>query len=138
MERRKILGALWDSSVFPNRAPSGKALIRAMVGGVRNPELAALPAADLIAVARGELAATMGVTAGPILTRAFFHDRGIPQYLVGHGKLLERVESRLAAFPGLYLNSNAYRGIALNDCVLQSRLTADRMAKELYASAPQR
>lgn len=138
MERRKILGALWDSSVFPNRAPSGKALIRAMVGGVRNPELAALPAADLIALAREELAATMGVTAGPILARAFFHDRGIPQYLVGHGKLLERVEGRLAAFPGLYLNSNAYRGIALNDCVLQSRLTADRMAKELYASAPRR
>ena len=40
-EKRKILGALWDSSVFPNRAPEGKALLRVMVGGVRAPALAA-------------------------------------------------------------------------------------------------
>jgi oxygen-dependent protoporphyrinogen oxidase len=134
LEKRRILGALWDSSVFPNRAPAGKALIRAMVGGVRNPELAALPAGDLVALTRDELASTMGITAAPALARAFFHDKGIPQYLVGHGKVLERIDGRLAAFPGLYLNSNAYRGIALNDCVLQSRLTAERIAKELYIS----
>ncbi len=138
LEKRKILGALWDSSVFPNRAPAGKALIRAMVGGVRNPELAALPAGDLVALAREELSKTMGIDAAPALTRAFFHDKGIPQYLVGHGKVLERLEARLAAIPGLYLNSNAYRGIALNDCVLQSRLTAERIAKELYPHVVQR
>ncbi|MGE5189626.1 MAG: protoporphyrinogen oxidase [Gemmatimonadota bacterium] len=130
-ERRKILGALWDSSVFPNRAPEGKALIRAMVGGVRGPELAALPPPELFALTRAELAATMGIAAEPVLSRAFFHEKGIPQYLVGHGKVLDRIEGRLAAQPGIYLNSNAYRGIALNDCVLQSRLAAERIAKDL-------
>jgi oxygen-dependent protoporphyrinogen oxidase len=135
LEKRRVLGALWDSSVFPNRAPAGKALIRVMVGGVRNPELAALPDGDLVALTREELAATMGITAAPALARSFFHDKGIPQYLVGHGKVLDRIDGRLAAFPGLYLNSNAYRGIALNDCVLQSRLTAERIARELYAPA---
>jgi oxygen-dependent protoporphyrinogen oxidase len=130
-EKRKILGALWDSSVFPNRAPAGKALIRAMVGGVRNPALAALPADEIVGLTRSELAATMGVTGEPVLSRAFFHEKGIPQYLVGHGKLLDRIGARLASFPGLYLNSNAYRGIALNDCVLQSRLTAERIAHSL-------
>jgi oxygen-dependent protoporphyrinogen oxidase len=135
LEKRKILGALWDSSVFPNRAPAGKALIRAIVGGVRNPEIASLPTDALIELTRKEIAATMGVTASPILSRAFFHEKGIPQYLVGHGKVLERIDGRLAEFPGLYLNNNAYRGIALNDCVLQSRLTAERIARELYAPA---
>ena len=130
-ERRKILGALWDSSVFPNRAPEGKALIRAMVGGVRRPELAALPPDEMFRLVCSELSATMGVTAKPVLSRSFFHERGIPQYLVGHGKVLERIEERLAAHPGIYLNSNAYRGIALNDCVLQSRLTAERIARDL-------
>jgi oxygen-dependent protoporphyrinogen oxidase len=129
-EKRKILGALWDSSVFPNRAPEGKALIRAMVGGVRSPALAALPPEELFGLVRSELTATMGVTADPILFRSFFHEKGIPQYLVGHGKVLGRIEERLAANPGIHLNSNAYRGIALNDCVLQSRLTAERIARE--------
>jgi oxygen-dependent protoporphyrinogen oxidase len=130
-EKRKILGALWDSSVFPNRAPEGKALIRAMVGGVRNPDLAALPEDAIVRLVKSELAAAMGITAEPLLSRAFFHEKGIPQYLVGHGKLLERIDARLAGVPGLYLNSNAYRGIALNDCVLQSRLTAERIARGL-------
>ena len=130
-EKRKILGALWDSSVFPNRAPEGKALIRAMVGGVRNPELAALPEDEIVSLTRSEIAVTMGVRSQPLLSRAFFHEKGIPQYLVGHGKLLDRIDARLAAVPGLYLNSNAYRGIALNDCVLQSRLAAERIARGL-------
>jgi len=127
-ERRKILGALWDSSVFSNRAPEGKALIRAMVGGVRGPELASLPEQDLVALTRSELAKIMGISAEPVLARTFFHEKGIPQYLVGHGKVLDRIGERLTAHPGIFVNSNAYRGIALNDCVLQSRLTADRIA----------
>ncbi len=130
-EKRKILGALWDSSVFLNRAPEGKALLRVMVGGVRAPELSSLPEEKLLGLVRRELSSIMGIVAEPVLARTFFHDRGIPQYLVGHGKRLERIDARLAAFPGLHLNSNAYRGIALNDCVLQSRLTAERIAKTL-------
>jgi len=65
------------------------------------------------------------------LERVFFHGRGIPQYRVGHGRLLERTQARLAAWPGLHLNSNAYRGVSLNDCVLQSRLCAQSVLKGL-------
>jgi oxygen-dependent protoporphyrinogen oxidase len=130
-EKRKILGALWDSSVFPNRAPEGKALLRVMVGGVRAPALAALPEAELLAIAREELREIMGISDEPVLARTFFHGRGIPQYLVGHGKRLERIDARLAELPGLHLNSNAYRGIALNDCVRESRAAAGRIARAL-------
>jgi len=130
-ERRKILGALWDSSVFPNRAPEGRALIRAMVGGIRGPELAALPEKDLLELTRKELSGIMGIEDEPVLARIFFHEKGIPQYLVGHGKRLDRIEERLAAHPGIFVNSNAYRGIALNDCVRESRLTAERIARTL-------
>ena len=100
-----------------------------MVGGVRAPALASLPEEQLLALVREELKDTMGIAAQPVLARSFFHDRGIPQYLVGHGKLLERIDARLASLPGLYLNSNAYRGIALNDCVRESKLAAERIAK---------
>jgi len=130
-ENKKILGVLWDSSVFPNRAPQGNALIRVMVGGTRAPELASLPEEELLALVRDELRGTMGVYEQPTLARSFFHDRGIPQYLVGHGKVLERIDARLANYPGLILNNNAYRGIALNDCVRESKLTAEKIANTL-------
>ncbi|MDD5627909.1 MAG: protoporphyrinogen oxidase [Elusimicrobia bacterium] len=134
LEGRKILGALWDSSVFPNRAPQGQALIRVMVGGARQPELARLPQAELLAMVRGELKDLMGLSAQPALERVFFHERGIPQYLKGHGARLERIARRLEALPGLELDSNAYRGVSLNDCVLQSKLAAQRLLKALAAS----
>jgi oxygen-dependent protoporphyrinogen oxidase len=130
-EHRRILGALWDSSVFPGRAPQGQALIRVMVGGARQPELAKLPENELLALAREELGSIMGAPLRPILERAFFFERGIPQYLLGHGRILGRVEACLADLPGLALNSNAYRGVSLNDCVLQSRLTAERVLRRL-------
>ena len=130
-EGRRILGALWDSSVFPGRAPRDKALIRVMVGGARQPGLARLHEDELTTLARAELRETMGITAGPSLARVFRHEHGIPQYLQGHPRLLERVSSRLAAWPGLHLNSNAYRGVSLNDCVRQSRIAAERVLDDL-------
>jgi oxygen-dependent protoporphyrinogen oxidase len=102
-----------------------------MVGGVRAPELASLPEAELLAIAREELREIMGISAEPVLAKTFFHDRGIPQYLVGHGKRLELLFGRVAELPGLHLNSNAYRGIALNDCVREALATAGRIAKTL-------
>jgi len=102
-----------------------------MVGGVRAPELAALPESDLLAIARkGVAGRSWGSPPKPVLAKTFFHDRGIPQYLVGHGKRLELIFGRLAGLPGLHLNSNAYRGIALNDCVRESRATAEGIAKK--------
>ncbi|MBI5208472.1 MAG: protoporphyrinogen oxidase [Elusimicrobia bacterium] len=130
-EGRRILGALWDSSVFPGRAPLGRALVRVMVGGARQPELARLGPDKVLSLVKEELAATMGVRAAPALERVFIHERGIPQYPVGHQAILEGLARRLDALPGLHLNSNAYRGIGLNDCVLQSRLTAGRLARSL-------
>lgn len=128
-ERRRILGALWDSSIFTNRAPKGMRLIRAMVGGARQPELALLPEKDLVTLVKSEVKATMGITAEPVIARAFVHEKGIPQYLVGHSRILAAAEERLATYPGIHLNSNAYRGVALNDCVRESMEVADRIAK---------
>ncbi|HAM35704.1 MAG TPA: protoporphyrinogen oxidase [Elusimicrobia bacterium] len=128
-EGRGILGALWDSSVFEGRAPAGKALVRVMVGGARQPELARLTQGELLALVREELRGIMGIKAEPVLSRVFFHEQGIPQYLVGHGQVLERLNARLAAWPGFYLNSNAYRGVSLNDCIRESKLAAQSMLK---------
>ena len=36
-EGKSILGTLWDSSIFPNRAPEGQVLLRSMMGGATNP-----------------------------------------------------------------------------------------------------
>jgi len=41
-ERRRILGSLWSSSIFDERAPARKVLMTTMVGGARSPQTARL------------------------------------------------------------------------------------------------
>ncbi|RMG56957.1 MAG: protoporphyrinogen oxidase [Deltaproteobacteria bacterium] len=126
-EGRKVLGVLFDSSIFPNRAPEGKALLRGMVGGARNPDLALLPEEDIVEIFLQEIAETLGIRKTPEKTWFFRHERGIPQYTRDHGKKLEVIRKKERENPGLFFNNNAYEGIGLNDCVRNGRLTAEKV-----------
>jgi protoporphyrinogen/coproporphyrinogen III oxidase len=123
-EGLRILGALWDSSVYPGRAPSGRVLIRAMIGGAHDRSVLALSDEELLATVRTDLRRAMHLGLEPSFVRIFRHPLGIPQYTVGHLDRLADIDSRLAGWPGLFLAGNAYRGPSINACVAD----ADRLA----------
>ena len=122
-----VLGVLWDSSIFPDRAPEGAGAVRVMIGGQRNPELVEQDEAGLVATAREGVRQTMGIDAEPDVSFVQRWERGIPNYAVGHLQAMEELFSRVQHHPQLYLNCNAYHGIAMNDCVRNSRELAERM-----------
>lgn len=116
-EGRKILGSLWSSSIFRERAPAGKALLTTMVGGAREPLAPLLEDEALTALVRRELQATMNLSEPPDFTLLTRWERAIPQYRPGHEKRLREIDERLEPRAGLFLVGNAYRGIGVNDCV---------------------
>lgn len=122
-----ILGALWDSSIFPDRAPAGGATIRVMIGGQRSPELIEQDDAGLFATARDGLRRTMKLDVEPDVSYVRRWPRGIPNYAVGHLETTARVFAQAARHPGLHLNNNAYHGIAMNDCVRNARQLAETL-----------
>jgi oxygen-dependent protoporphyrinogen oxidase len=124
-EGRSTLGTLWDSSMFENRAPQGKVLLRSMMGGACFPEYVKLSDDEVVARVRRDLHATMGIEAEPSFVRVFRHEQAIPQYTVGHGKRLEALDGLLKSHPGLILTGNSYRGIGLNDCVAAAQRASD-------------
>lgn len=126
-ERRAILGTIIDSNVFPGRAPEGSVLLRSMVGGARTPELALLPDEELISRVRSDLQDIVGLKAEPDFIRIFRWKRAIPQYLVGHAARLEAIDEKLQRHPGLVLTGNAFRGVSLNDCVVNAAKTAEQL-----------
>ncbi len=123
-EKLNTLGTLWDSSIFENRAPSGKILLRSMMGGACFPQFINLSDAEVEKRVRDDLEKTMGITSPPTFIRIFRHEKAIPQYTVGHSKRLDAIGERLASHPGLILTGNSYRGIGLNDCVAAAHQAA--------------
>ncbi len=124
----RVLGCLWDSSIFSYRAPTGWVLMRAMIGGAQDPEAVRLQDADLLAIVREDLKRSMGIEAAPRRIWIFRHHLGIPQYAVGHGRRLERISESLERSPGLHLTGNSYRGVAINSCVKEAKELANRWA----------
>jgi oxygen-dependent protoporphyrinogen oxidase len=121
----RVLGCLWSSSIFPGRAPKGRVLLRALVGGARDPEAAGFDDEHLLRLVRYDLATTMGIEADPELVRVYRFPRAIPQYTLGHLNRLRALQERLAHLPGLQLHGNGYRGVALNDSLRLAGEVAD-------------
>jgi protoporphyrinogen/coproporphyrinogen III oxidase len=119
-EKRDILGAIWTSSIFPDRAPEGKVLLRVLLGGGANPEVMDESDESLVTISHNQLSEIMGVTEPPEMSKLYRWIRAIPQYTIGHMDILAEIDSELARLPGLYLAGNAYRGIGVSDCLENS------------------
>ena len=131
-ENRSVLGTIVDSNVFSGRAPEDSILLRSMVGGARSPELAMLPDEQLISRVRSDLQDILGLKAEPDFIRIFRHQRAIPQYEVGHAARLEAIEEKLQQHPGLVLTGNAFKGVSLNDCVVNAWKTAQSLVPQAH------
>ena len=129
-EGARILGTIWTSSVFPGRAPPGKVLLTTMMGGAHDPPALALDDPQALLEIRGDLRRTMALTAEPTFQRIFRHEKGIPQYTIGHPARLATIGARLEAHPGLQVAGNSYRGISVNHCVEEAPAIADRIVTQ--------
>lgn len=133
-EQRQINACTLSSVKFRHRAPDDHLLLRCFVGGSRRPELAARDDAELVALARADLRAILGISAEPVLTRVYRWPNGNPQYDVGH---LERIDAldQLCP-PGLLLAGAAYRGVGVPDCIKQGREAARKALAAVASSTP--
>lgn len=133
IEGKRVLGCLWTSSLFPGRAPEGHVLLRTMYGGYTDPDVLALGDEELFKLWRSEIGSILGVEGDPCFLRIFRHARGIPQYLTGHGGILNVVEQAERQHPGLVFAGNAYRGVSLNDCVVSAHRAVDMLSDRVAA-----
>ncbi|HTG80445.1 MAG TPA: protoporphyrinogen oxidase [Geobacteraceae bacterium] len=123
-EGMNCLGTLWDSSIFENRAPAGRVMLRSMLGGACFPRYIGLSDLDVMNRVQSDLKTIMGIKAPPSFVKIFRHEKAIPQYVRGHGHRLAMLEDKQKEHPGLFLTGNSYRGIGLNDCVAAADQTA--------------
>tara|TARA_R110002096_G_scaffold143328_1_gene299106 strand:- start:70966 stop:73101 length:2136 start_codon:yes stop_codon:yes gene_type:complete len=133
-ESPRILGAVFESTLWSDRAPEGGALIRCMLGGTRDPEALLLSDSQMVAAARQGLEASMGIDEEPSFSEVIRWPKGIPQYTVGHVARVRRIKTGLTDI-GIVMSSSALGGISLNDCIAKGHKTTERVARHLATLA---
>ncbi|HET7011051.1 MAG TPA: protoporphyrinogen oxidase [Anaerolineales bacterium] len=135
IEGRQALACTWTSTKFPHRAPAGGALLRVFIGRAGIMDDPGVDEAELIEIARHELAETLGINAEPLFVRVARWPRSMPQYNLGHPERLRQVAERLDRFPGLRLAGAAYTGIGIPDCIRSGEEAARAVHETLNPQA---
>src|SRR5262249_13035004 len=123
-ERLRTLGCLWNSSIFPDRAPADQASFTAFLGGVRDPHAATLSDDDLVTLVSRELGETLGARGRPRALAIARHRSALPQYVLGHRERVTRIRAAVAAVPGLFLAGNYLDGVSVGECARQGERAA--------------
>jgi oxygen-dependent protoporphyrinogen oxidase len=121
-ENRPLIACSFSSVKFPERAPEGCVLLRAFTSETLVP---GRDEEQAISVMRDQMRDLLGISAAPLLARAWFHPGSMAQYDVGHLERVAEVESRLGRRPGLALAGNGLRGVGVPDCVRSGEAAAD-------------
>jgi oxygen-dependent protoporphyrinogen oxidase len=127
----EILGSVWNSSLFPKRAPDGQVLLTSFVGGVTNPQAITRSPQELISLVHREIAPVLKIRQEPVFSNVEIYQRAIPQYNLGHGEQLASLEALRAKYPGLWLIGNYLRGPAIGACVEQALAVAGEIGKRV-------
>jgi oxygen-dependent protoporphyrinogen oxidase len=131
VEGFKILGSIFSSSLFPNRAPAGHLTLTSYVGGERFPELAGLPAEQLYDITCKDLRVLLGVKGKPTFQHCVYYPRAIPQYNVGYGTFRAKMTEVEQQAPGFFLAGHYRDGISLSDSIVSGCNIADRAGQYL-------
>lgn len=129
-EKIPLLGTLFSSTLFPNRALAEHVLLTAFIGGMTNPTI--LKLTDQALVNQVEINLTRCIhnmipADFVYLTR---YSAAIPQYILGHLASIQRIDADLARFPGIYTRANWRDGVSVADCVRNGERVAEQIATD--------
>ena len=128
-EKVRTLGTVWNSSLFPGRAPDGSVVMTSFIGGATDPKLVEHSDAEIAAIVEAENARILGITGPPIASVVWKYVKALPQYNLGHGHIVEAIRDGERQNPGLFFCGNYLEGPALGKCVETATQTAQAIRK---------
>jgi protoporphyrinogen/coproporphyrinogen III oxidase len=134
-EKLRTLGTVWNSSLFPNRAPADHVLLTAFIGGATDPQAPVLSSEELVAIIHQEIAPLLQIHQTPAFSNVTLYPRALPQYNLGHLDRIARASEHGLGCENLWLAGNYLRGPAIGACIEQAQSIAQeicsRAAKEV-------
>jgi len=136
VEHRPVTGVSLMSSKWPGRAPEGRVLLRAFVGGPRDQAILDSDDDELVEIARTQMVELLGVRpeARPVYSEVFRWHLGMPQYTLGHLDRVDEIEARCAALAGFALAGGGYRGVGVPNCLESGEHAVSKVLADLGIS----
>jgi oxygen-dependent protoporphyrinogen oxidase len=116
-ENLRILGTLFSSTLFPERAPKGHVLLTTFVGGERQPDVTEKSDEELYELVRKELQGLLELRATPTFRNLVRWPKAIPLPDSGKDDRLAAAKRLINANPGLILNGSHLTGVSLPACL---------------------
>jgi protoporphyrinogen/coproporphyrinogen III oxidase len=117
---------IWNSSLFPGRAPEGSVLMTSFAVN-ESDHLFNASEQVLAQTVEAENAKVLGITGEPIDRAVWKYPRALPQYTIGHAQRVQAIAAALNEFPGLYLAGNYLNGRSIGDCAASGFQAADTL-----------
>jgi protoporphyrinogen/coproporphyrinogen III oxidase len=130
-EGLRILGSVWNSSLFSGRAPEGHVLLTSFVGGATDLEAARLSPENLVALVHREIAPVLSLGRAPAFSNVMIYPRALPQYNLGHSERVAEMERLRLDTQNLWFVGNYLRGPSIGACVEQSLAVAEEALSRL-------
>jgi protoporphyrinogen/coproporphyrinogen III oxidase len=126
-ERLRTLGTVWNSSLFPGRAPEGQVLVTSFIGGATDPQAATIAPEELTALVHREIAPILSIRNQPTFSDVGIYQRALPQYNIGHTTRIANLERESSSLLNLKLVGNYLHGPAIGTCIEQALAVADEI-----------
>ena len=124
-ERLRVLGTVWNSSLFPERAPENMASFTSFAGGATDPALCDLSEDKIAETVCKEVERILSITGPPVTRLVHRYARALPQYNLGHSETVSALGAAASPVPGLFLTGNYLSGPSIGSCIEQANQTAD-------------
>jgi oxygen-dependent protoporphyrinogen oxidase len=131
VERRRVLGVIFSSSLFPDRAPAGHVMLTAFVGGTRDPDFVEADPQTLTARVLDDLRPLLGTRGEPTFRTVQVWPKAIPQYVLGYGRFKDIADDVERRNSGLVLAGTYRDGVALGDAIASGEQAAARIGERL-------
>ena len=130
-EKLPILACSHVSVKYPDRAPRDRILLRAFLGGARDPEILDRDDDALAALAHRTLSGLLRIEAEPVFQRIHRFPASMPQYPVGYRTVMQAIVERARHHRGLSLCGGVLGAVGLPDCVASAEAAAGSAMEHL-------
>jgi protoporphyrinogen/coproporphyrinogen III oxidase len=127
-EKHFVLGVIFTSSIFPQRAEPDEVILTALFGGARHEQRVLLDEEQIIREVHRELSILFDVSAFPLSCRLTRWKEAIPQFGAKHSEFLRCLRELQEGYPGLDVIGNFAGGVSLSDVVIYALAKADEIA----------